>query len=69
MSSKISRRSFTKLSAACIGALGFGMFPAFAGNFKVAGIYTQPIQQKWDARLHQALLVAESKGGVEYVFF
>ena len=68
MSSKISRRSFNKLSAACVGALGLGIFPAFAGNIKVAGIYTQPIQQKWDARLHQALLAAKSAGGVEYVF-
>ena len=68
MSSQISRRSFNKLSAACVGALGLGIFPAFAGTIKVAGIYTQPIQQKWDARLHQGLLAAKSAGGVEYVF-
>ena len=68
MSSKISRRSFTKLSAACLGALGFGILPAFAGTIKVAGIYTQPIQQKWDARLHLALLASEANGGIEYVF-
>ncbi len=30
-----------------------------ADKIKVAGIYTQPIQQKWDARLHQALDAAE----------
>ncbi len=68
MSSKISRRSFNKLSAACVGALGLGVFPAFAGSIKVAGIYTQPIQQKWDARLHLGLLAAKSAGGIEYVF-
>ncbi len=68
MSSKISRRSFNKISAACVGALGMGIFPAFAGTIKVAGIYTQPIQQKWDARLHLGLLAAKSAGGIEYVF-
>ncbi|MFV2031131.1 MAG: BMP family protein [Gammaproteobacteria bacterium] len=68
MSSKISRRSFNKLSAAWAGALGLGVFPAFAGTIKVAGIYTQPIQQKWDARLHLGLLAAKSAGGIEYVF-
>jgi basic membrane protein A len=68
MSQKISRRSFNKISAACVGALGFGVFPAFAANIKVAGIYTQPIQQKWDARLHLGLLAAKAAGGVDYVF-
>lgn len=35
---------------------------------KVAGIYTQPIQQKWDARLHLALQRAADEGRIEYVF-
>ncbi len=37
-------------------------------KLKVAGIYTQPIQQKWDARLHEALSNAEARGEVEYSF-
>lgn len=37
-------------------------------KLRVAGIYTQPIQQKWDARLHQALSNAEARGEVEYAF-
>lgn len=68
MSQKISRRSFNKISAAVAAALGLGAIPAFAANIKVAGIYTQPIQQKWDARLHQGLLAAKAAGGIEYVF-
>ena len=68
MSQKISRRSFNKMSMACFGALGLGVFPAMAANIKVAGIYTQPIQQKWDARLHQGILAAKAAGGVDYVF-
>jgi basic membrane lipoprotein Med (substrate-binding protein (PBP1-ABC) superfamily) len=37
-------------------------------KIKVAGIYTQPIQQKWDARLHLALVAAQKAGKIEYVF-
>jgi basic membrane lipoprotein Med (substrate-binding protein (PBP1-ABC) superfamily) len=39
-----------------------------AEKIKVAGIYTQPIQQKWDATLHKALFSLSEKGDVEYVF-
>lgn len=39
-----------------------------AETIKVAGIYTQPIQQKWDARLHLALQRAADDGRIEYVF-
>jgi len=42
--------------------------PAMAGKIKVAGIYTQPIQQKWDSVLHKALLKAEAAGEIEYVW-
>jgi basic membrane lipoprotein Med (substrate-binding protein (PBP1-ABC) superfamily) len=40
----------------------------FAEKIKVAGIYTQPIQQKWDACLHKALLKLAEAGEVEYVY-
>ena len=43
-------------------------FGAAAEKIKVAGIYTQPIQQKWDARLHQALSNAQKRGDIDYVF-
>ena len=39
-----------------------------ADTIKAVGIYTQPIQQKWDARLHQALSNAEQRGEIEYEF-
>lgn len=41
---------------------------AMAAKIKVAGIYTQPIQQKWDATLHKALLKAQKAGEIEYVW-
>jgi basic membrane protein A len=34
----------------------------------VAGIYTQPIQQKWDACLHKALQKAADAGSIDYVY-
>ena len=37
-------------------------------RIKVAGIYTQPIQQKWDARLHLSLQRAADEGKIDYVF-
>jgi basic membrane protein A len=42
--------------------------PVFAEKIKVAGIYTQPIQQKWDAVLHKALVKAKEAGEIDYVF-
>ena len=41
---------------------------AHAEKIKVAGIFTQPIQQKWDARLHLALENAKARGEIDYVF-
>ncbi len=41
---------------------------ASAEKIKVAGIYTQPIQQKWDARLHLALENAKARCEIDYVF-
>ncbi|MGQ7847890.1 BMP family protein [Granulosicoccus sp. 3-233] len=47
-------------------ALAVSSTPLLADTIKVAGIYTQPIQQKWDARLHQALQALEDAGEIEY---
>ncbi len=41
---------------------------AMAEKIKVAGIYTQPLQQKWDARLHLALQTAADAGDIDYVY-
>ena len=68
MTSKLSRRSFNLMLAATTGVTALGLRPALADTIKVAGIYTQPIQQKWDARLHQGLEAAKAKGEIEYVF-
>jgi len=68
MTNKISRRTATTLIGAGLGSMLLGTGSSYAGTIKVAGIYTQPIQQKWDARLHQALVKARDAGDIEYVF-
>jgi basic membrane lipoprotein Med (substrate-binding protein (PBP1-ABC) superfamily) len=64
------RVPFRFLAAALVAfaLTAFGVGSASAEKIKVAGIYTQPIQQKWDARLHQALGNAQKRGDIEYVF-
>ena len=64
----LSRRTVLALAAAGLTSVAFGTTPSFAKTIKVAGIYTQPIQQKWDARLHEALVAAQKAGEIEYVF-
>ena len=64
-------RKKTKLLAGALAFAGIALFgsgAALADTIKVAGIYTQPIQQKWDARLHEALTNAQNRGDIEYVF-
>ena len=68
MAVNINRRTFNLLAGAAAGTSFAGLRPAFADTIKVAGIYTQPIQQKWDARLHLGLEAAKAKGEIEYVF-
>ncbi len=63
-----TRRTALALIGAVTGTTALGVRPAFADTIRVAGIYTQPIQQKWDARLHQALVAAQEAGEIEYSF-
>ena len=61
------RRTFVAgLAATSVVA---GVSPVFGSDkIKVAGIYTQPIQQKWDARLHLALDAAANRGDIDYSY-
>lgn len=59
------------LSITAMLCLAIALFAGAAmagGKIKVAGIYTQPIQQKWDACLHKALQKAADAGEIEYVY-
>lgn len=61
---KIGR--FSLLAITLCGFLLSGQ--VLAAKIKVAGIYTQPLQQKWDARLHLALQAQADAGEIEYVY-
>ncbi|MFT5706146.1 MAG: basic membrane protein A [Oceanospirillaceae bacterium] len=66
---KTIKNVFIKTAVMCVALLSpIAASVAAAETIKVAGIYTQPIQQKWDARLHTALLKAQKAGDIEYVF-
>lgn len=41
---------------------------AEAERIRVAGVYTQPVSQKWVARLHEALGDAARRGEIDYAF-
>ena len=60
---------FSKLIIVMVGIVGLATVNvAAAAKIKVAGIYTQPLQQKWDARLHLALQKAADAGEIDYVY-
>ena len=67
---KFSKRSFLKITtaASAVALLGLSSKIALASKIRVAGIYTQPIQQKWVGRLHQALDKAFKAGEIEYIY-
>lgn len=53
---------------AVVALTAFDSHRAAADPITVAGVYTQPIHQKWDARPHQALTEAAARGEIKYVF-
>ena len=64
---EIGRRFFLGAAAAAL-ALGL-MMPAIAQDaLKVAGIWTVPVEQQWVSRLHGALVAAQERGEIEYVY-
>ncbi len=67
MNQKMSLRSLAVALATVVAAM-LGACGGSADTITVAGIYTQPVQQKWVARLHQALNNAQDRGHIEYVF-
>ncbi|HEY8361123.1 MAG TPA: BMP family protein [Ramlibacter sp.] len=64
---KIGRRTL-------IAGLALGMALALSGAawaqdvLKVAAIWTVPVEQQWASRLHNALVAAQERGEIEYVF-
>ena len=62
------KRLLVLMAGAMLCAMVMSGSALAADKIKVAGIYTQPIQQKWDACLHKALTKAAQDGKIDYVY-
>ncbi len=64
---KLGRRAF-------VSALAIGTAVALSGAawaqdvLKVAAVWTVPVEQQWASRLHNALVAAQERGEIEYVY-
>ncbi|SEQ41229.1 nucleoside-binding protein [Devosia sp. YR412] len=64
---KLGRRAF-------VSALALGTAMALSGAalaqdvIKVAAVWTVPVEQQWASRLHNALVAAQERGEIEYVY-
>jgi basic membrane protein A and related proteins len=57
------------LAALVLSLFGLPLAQDAAGDvIEVAAIYTVPIEQQWVSRIHQALLAAQARGDVTYVW-
>jgi basic membrane lipoprotein Med (substrate-binding protein (PBP1-ABC) superfamily) len=65
---KLGRRAF--VSAMALGAAAVALAgPVLAQDvIKVAAIWTVPVEQQWASRLHNALVAAQERGEIEYVY-
>jgi basic membrane protein A len=65
---KFGRRAF--LSAAALGVAAFSLAGSVLAQdvTKVAAVWTVPVEQQWASRLHIALIAAQERGEIEYVY-
>jgi len=63
---ELTRRGF--LVAGTATALLATQRAAQAAPLKVAGIHTVPVENPWNSRLHAAMLAADKRGDIKYVF-
>src|SRR5215470_12192619 len=64
----MNRRTLLALSGAAILVAGTGPVRAEGRKIKVVGVYDSPVQLKWIAVLHRALLAHQSAGDIDYTF-
>jgi basic membrane protein A len=63
----IGRRLFL-MAVAAAATLGLSAPSLAQDALKVAGIWTVPVEQQWASRLHLALVAAQERGDIEYVY-
>lgn len=64
----LGRRTF--LSAAALGVAALTLTGSVLAQdlTKIAAIWTVPVEQQWASRLHLALVAAQERGEIEYVY-
>lgn len=65
---KLGRRAF--VSAIALGAAALALSGSVLAQDvpKVAAVWTVPVEQQWASRLHNALVAAQERGEIEYVY-
>ncbi|MBJ7576438.1 BMP family protein [Devosia sp. MC532] len=65
---KFGRRAF--LSAAALGVAALSLTGSVLAQdvTKIAAVWTVPVEQQWASRLHLALIAAQERGEIEYVY-
>lgn len=66
--SRPSRREFLEAIGGAALATAFTPVAFAQAKIKVAGVYTDPVDQQWISRIHIPLKAAEARGDIEYVW-
>lgn len=64
---RLTRRSFLAVTSAAV-LTATGRSARSGGPLKVAGIHTVPVENPWNSRLHVAMLDADKRGDIKYVW-
>lgn len=65
---KLGRRAFVSMLALGTAALALTGSVFAQDVIKVAAVWTVPVEQQWASRLHNALVAAQERGEIEYVY-
>ncbi|MBC8129413.1 MAG: BMP family protein [Rhizobiaceae bacterium] len=69
MSNLITRRGLLAAAGAGVSTFAIGGRFSFAAEpIKVAGVHSDPVENGWNSRIHEALLSAAKDGTIDYVF-
>ncbi|HYG44805.1 MAG TPA: BMP family ABC transporter substrate-binding protein, partial [Bordetella sp.] len=65
---RMRRSTILRLGAACAWLAAGRAHAQARGPIKVAAVYTVPIGQQWVSRVHRALILARTRGEIDYTF-
>ncbi|HYG45852.1 MAG TPA: BMP family protein [Bordetella sp.] len=65
---RMRRSTMLRLGAACAWLAAGRAHAQAPDRIKVAAVYTVPIGQQWVSRVHRALILARTRGEIDYMF-